>query len=149
MINDVAVTTDGAWFTNSFAAELYFVPVVDGVPGPFTTLTLSGPAADTTGEFNNNGIQATADGSTLIVAHSAQGALNLVDPDTGASSTIAGLSLPGIDGFVLEGRTVYAVLNGLEQIVQVRLSGDLVLRRGHEGHHERALRGPRDGGPLR
>ena len=125
VINDVAVTKDGAWFTNSFAAELYFVPVVDGVPGPFTTLTLSGPAADTTGEFNNNGIQATADGSTLIVAHSAQGALNLVDPDTGASSTIAGLSLPGIDGFVLGGRTVYAVLNGLEQIVQVRLSGDL------------------------
>ena len=124
VINDVAVTTEGAWFTNSFAAELYFVPVVDGVPGSFTTLALSGPAGDTSGGFNNNGIQATADGSTLIVAHSAQGALNLVDPDTGASSTIAGLSLPGIDGFVLGGRTVYAVLNGLEQIVEVRLSGD-------------------------
>ena len=125
VINDVAVTADGAWFTNSFAAELYFVPVVDGVPGPFTTLALSGPAADTSGEFNNNGIQATADGSTLVVAHSAQGALNLVDPDTGASSTVAGLSLPSIDGFVLQGRTVYAVQNGLEQIAQVRLSGDL------------------------
>ena len=108
VINDVAVTTDGAWFTNSFAAELYFVPVVDGVPGPFTTRTLRGPAADTRGEFNNNGIQSTADGSTLIVAHSAQGALNLVDPDTGASSTVTGLSLESVDGFVLEGRTVYA-----------------------------------------
>lgn len=125
VINDVAVTADGAWFTNSFAAELYFVPVVDGAPGPFSALSLSGPAADTSGAFNNNGIQATADGSTLVVGHSAQGALNLVDPDTGASSTIAGLSLPSVDGILLEGRTVYAVQNGLEQIAQVRLSGDL------------------------
>lgn len=125
VINDVAVTADGAWFTNSFAAELYFVPVVSGAPGPFRTLALSGPAADTSGAFNNNGIQATADGSTLVVAHSAQGALNLVDPDTGASSTIAGLSLPSVDGILLEGRTVYAVQNALEQIARVRLSGDL------------------------
>ena len=38
VINDVAVTSDGAWFTNSLAGELYFVPVVDGEPGPFTVL---------------------------------------------------------------------------------------------------------------
>jgi sugar lactone lactonase YvrE len=125
VINDVDVTAQGAWFTNSFAAELYFVPVVDGVPGPFRTLALSGPAGDASGEFNNNGIQATADGSTLVVAHSAQGALNLVDPDTGASTAVAGLSLPSVDGIVLEGRTVYAVQNELEQVAQVRLSGDL------------------------
>jgi hypothetical protein len=125
VINDVAVTSDGAWFTNSLAGELYFVPVVDGEPGPFTVLDLSGPAADTSGEFNNNGIQATADGSSLIVAHSAQGALNLVDPDTGASSTVAGVSLESVDGILLEGRTVYAVQNGLGQVVQVRLSGKL------------------------
>ena len=125
IINDVAVTSAGAWFTNSFAGELYFVPVVDGAPGSSSTLTLSGPAADTSGEFNNNGIQATADGATLVVAHSGQGALNLVDPQTGASSTVAGLSLPSVDGIILEGRTVYAVQNGLGQIAQVRLAGDL------------------------
>ena len=125
VINDVAVTGAGAWFTNSFAGELYFVPVVDGAPGPFSTLTLTGPAGDTSGEFNNNGIQATADGRTLVVAHSSQGALNLVDPRTGTSSTVAGLSLPSVDGIILEGRTVYAVQNGLEQIAQVRLAGDL------------------------
>ena len=124
-VNDVAVTSQGAWFTDSFAGVLYFVPVVDGVPGPFTTLDLSGPAADTSGEFNNNGIQATADGSTLVVAHSAQGALNLVDPDTGTSTTVAGVALPSVDGIVLEGRTVYAVQNFLNQVAEVRLSGDL------------------------
>ena len=125
VINDVAVTSDGAWFTNSLAAELYFVPVVDGAPGPYRVLPLSGPAADTSGEFNNNGIQATADGSTLLVAHSTQGSLNLVDPTTGASSTVSGLSLESVDGILLEGRTVYAVQNGLGQIAQVRLAGDL------------------------
>ena len=47
LINDVALTKDGAWFTDSFQAQLYFVPVSRaGVPGPtFRTLALSGPAA--------------------------------------------------------------------------------------------------------
>ena len=58
---------------------------------------LSGPAADTSEEFNLNGIQATANGKTLIVAHSANGQLYTVDPRTG-SATIAGVSVPNVDG---------------------------------------------------
>ncbi len=58
LINDVALTKDGAWFTDSLQAQLYFVPVSRTEnPGPFRTLELSGPAADTSGEFNLNGIQ--------------------------------------------------------------------------------------------
>ena len=125
VINDVAVTPSGAWFTNSSQAELYFVPVVGGRPGAFSTLHLSGPAADTSGTFNNNGIQATADGSTLVVAHSTQGALNTVDPVTGASHAIQGVSVPNVDGILLEGRTVYAVENFSNAIAEVQLSGDL------------------------
>ncbi|MEO5745342.1 MAG: WD40 repeat domain-containing protein [Terracoccus sp.] len=125
VINDVAVTPNGAWFTNSSQAELYFVPVVGGRPGAFSTLHLSGPAADTSGGFNNNGIQATGDGSTLIVAHSTQGALNKVDPVTGASRTIQGVSVPNVDGILLEGRTLYAVENFSNQIAEVQLSGNL------------------------
>ena len=54
IINDVAVTRCGAWFTDSLQAQLYFVPVSRaGVPGPFRTLALSGPAADLSGEFNS------------------------------------------------------------------------------------------------
>ncbi len=99
VINDVALTPAGAWFTNSFQPELYFVPITNGHPGPFTTLHLSGPAAAApTDEINNNGIQATSDGSTLVVAHSSSGALNVVNPKTGASRTIEGLSLPNVDG---------------------------------------------------
>src|SRR5215217_3527742 len=71
LINDVALTKDGAWFTDSFQAQLYFVPVSRaGVPAPtFRTLALSGPAAalsPISGTVNLNGIAATANGKTLI-----------------------------------------------------------------------------------
>ena len=121
IINDVTVTKAGAWFTDSFQARLYFAPVSRaGVPGPSRTLALSGPAADTSGEFNLNGIQATANGKTLIVAHSTNGQLYTVDPRTGASATIAGVSVPQVDGIVLEGRRLWAVQN-TNQVTKIRL----------------------------
>ena len=112
-INDVALTKDGAWFTDSAQALLYFVPVVDGVPSSsFTTLTLSGPAGDLSGDFNNNGIQAVMGGAMLIVAHSGNGVLNLVDAATGASTTIEGVSVPNVDGILVKGgRELFAVQN--------------------------------------
>ena len=125
IINDVTVTKSGAWFTDSFQARLYFVPVSRaGVPGPSRTLALSGPAADTSGEFNLNGIQATANGKTLIVAHSANGQLYTVDPRTGSSATIAGVSVPQVDGIVLQGRRLWAVQN-TNQVTRIRLDGHL------------------------
>ena len=125
IINDVTVTKAGAWFTDSFQARLYFVPVSRaGVPGPSRTLALSGPAADTGGAFNLNGIQATANGKTLIVAHSANGQLYTVDPRTGASETITGVSVPQVDGIVLQGRRLWAVQN-INQVTRIRLDGHL------------------------
>jgi sugar lactone lactonase YvrE len=125
VINDVAVTRRGAWFTDSLQGQLYFVPVSRaGVPGPSQTLALSGPAADTSGEFNLNGIQATANGKTLIVAHSTNGQLYTVDPRTGASATIAGVSVPQVDGIVLQGRRLWAVQN-TNQVTRIRLDGHL------------------------
>src|SRR5215207_7202321 len=125
VINDVAVTRRGAWFTDSLQGQLYFVPVSRaGVPGPSQTLALSGPAADTSGEFNLNGIQATANAKTLIVAHSTNGQLYTVDPRTGASATIAGVSVPQVDGIVLQGRRLWAVQN-TNQVTRIRLAADL------------------------
>jgi sugar lactone lactonase YvrE len=121
VINDVAVTRRGAWFTDSKQATLYFVPMNRaGVSTQFKTLALSGPAADTSGEFNLNGIQATARGKTLIVAHSANGKLYTVDPSTGASAIIAGVSVPTVDGIVLQGRRLWAVQNS-NRVTRVRL----------------------------
>jgi sugar lactone lactonase YvrE len=126
VINDVAVTRQGAWFTDSAKAQLYFVPISgNGALGAPRTLALTGPAADISGEFNNNGIQATPNGRTLIVAHSGQGALNTVDPATGESATIAGVSVPFVDGILLNGGELYAVQNFLNQLAVVRLSPDL------------------------
>jgi sugar lactone lactonase YvrE len=125
IINDVAVTRRGAWFTDSLQAKLYFVPVSRaGIPGPSRTLALSGPAADTSGEFNLNGIQATPNGKTLIVAHSTTGQLYTVDPTSGASATIAGVSVPSVDGIVLAGRRLWAVQN-TNQVTRIRLAPDL------------------------
>jgi sugar lactone lactonase YvrE len=125
VINDVAVTRLGAWFTDSAQAQLYFVPISRaGAPGPSRTLALTGPAADTSGEFNLNGIQATANGKTLIVAHSANGQLYTVDPETGASATIAGVSVPNVDGIVLEAGRLWAVQNS-NQVTRIRLDPQL------------------------
>jgi sugar lactone lactonase YvrE len=126
VINDVALTKTGAWFTDSAQARLYFVPVSpSGALGAARTLDLHGPAAVVLPGFNNNGIQATADGRTLVVAHSNSGTLITVDPVTGRSATIAGVSVPNVDGILLEGRTVYAVQNFSNEVSEFRLSGDL------------------------
>jgi sugar lactone lactonase YvrE len=129
LINDVALTKDGAWFTDSFQAQLYFVPVSRaGIPGPtFRTLALSGPAATLLGNgaVNLNGIQATPSGTTLIVAHSANAQLDTVDPATGASATIAGISVPNVDGIVLEAGRLWAVQNFSNQVSRIRMAPDL------------------------
>jgi len=125
VINDVTITGDGAYFTNSTAPVLYFVPINDGQPGDFSTLTVTGPAADLTGDFNLNGIVSTADGGTLIVAHSANAALYTVDPETGASALIEGVSVPNVDGIVLQGRLLWAVQNFSNQVSAIKLSADL------------------------
>jgi sugar lactone lactonase YvrE len=125
IINDVAVTRRGAWFTDSLQARLYFVPVSRvGVPGPSRALALSGPAADISGEFNLNGIQATPDGKTLIVAHSTNGELYTVDPTSGANATIGGVSVPNVDGIVLDGGRLWAVQTS-NQVTRIRLDPHL------------------------
>ena len=125
VINDVTLTREGAWFTDSTHPRLYFVPLAGDVPGAFSTLTLSGPAADLSGQFNLNGIGATANGTTLVVAHSANASLYTVDPNTGASALIEGVSVPNVDGIVLDGHRLWAVQNFSNQISVVRLSPDL------------------------
>ena len=129
-INDVAVTDDGAWFTNSRKGELYFVPVDrHGKPGEdVKTLTLTGPAGATPADFNLNGIAAVRGGRTLILAHSANQALYTVEPGsepTADSAEITGTSLPNVDGIVVRGNTLWAVQNMLNQVSRVRLDSRL------------------------
>jgi sugar lactone lactonase YvrE len=121
-VNDVTLTHQGAWFTDSLQAQLYFIPVSPlGVPGPPRTLALRGPAADTGGAVNLNGIAATPDGTTLIVGHTGNGELYTVDPATGASARIVGVSVSNVDGLLLEGGRLWAVQNRDDQLARIRL----------------------------
>ncbi len=126
IINDVAVAGGAAWFTDSAQPHLYRVPIAsDGSVGTPSTLVVTGPAADLTGQFNLNGIAATPDGRTLIVAHTADATLYTVDPETGASAPIAGADLPDVDGILLEAGRLWAVQNLINQVTELRLSPDL------------------------
>ena len=138
-INDVAVTREGAWFTDSAQALLYFVPVADGMPSStFTTLPLSGPAAEVSGQFNNNGIAAVRGGSMLVVAHTGNGVLNLVDASTGASTTIEGISVPNVDGILVKGgRELFAVQNADNRISVWKLDEDFL-----SGEQEKVITSP-------
>lgn len=127
-INDVIVADGAAWFTDSFHPNLYRVPIgADGSIGTPSTLVVSGPAALLSGDFNMNGIAATSNGRTLIVAHSADGALYTVNPMTGASSAIAGAgaNVPNVDGIIFEAGRLWAVQNFDNQVTELRLSSDL------------------------
>jgi sugar lactone lactonase YvrE len=126
IINDVIVAGGAAWFTDSLQPNLYRVPINDdGSVGNASTLVVSGPAGDVTPGFNLNGIAATPDGSTLIVAHTNNATIYTVNPSTGASAAIAGANLPNVDGILLEAGRLWAVQNFSNQITELRLSGDL------------------------
>lgn len=128
VINDAAVAPGGVWFTDSAQAKLYFVPVNGkGTPGAARTLDLTGPAADLTGAFNLNGIQATPDGRTLIVDHTQNASVYTVNPVTGASARIAGVEVSNADGILLNGQQLWVVQNLDNKITRFRLSPDLNL----------------------
>lgn len=125
-INDVIVADGAAWFTDSFHPHLYRVPIgADGSIGAPSRLVVSGPAAHLSGDFNLNGIAATPNGKTLIVAHSGDGALYTVNPGTGASAAIAGADVPNVDGILFEAGRLWAVQNVSNQVTVLRLSTDL------------------------
>ncbi|MGW5720716.1 hypothetical protein ACWEVP_31400 [Amycolatopsis sp. NPDC003865] len=109
-VNDVAVTPQGAWFTDSYHPQLFFVPVIDGVPGSPRTLPLSGPGAGgAPGDFFMNDIIATPSGDTLLVAATTPGKVYTINPGSGVSKEIAGVTAPSVVSLVLEGHRLWAV----------------------------------------
>lgn len=129
-INDVIVTREAAYFTQSNAPTLYKLPLgpAGSLPDAAAAqaLPLSGDWRQVDG-FNANGIAATPNGKTLFVINSTLGNLYAVDPNSGAASRIAGLdegSLTNGDGILLDGKTMYVVRNRLNKIAVVDLSSD-------------------------
>jgi sugar lactone lactonase YvrE len=137
-INDVVVLKRAAWFTDSFKAVLYKVPLgPNGEPGPpsaVSTVPLSGDYEQGP-NFNVNGIDATANGKTLVIVQSNTGKLFTVTP-AGVTRTIAladGESVPNGDGILLDGKRLYVVQNALDLVAKIKLASNLrtgrVLRR--------------------
>lgn len=126
-INDVIVTKDAAWFTDSQRPVLYRVAIgPNGEIGTVTTVNLTGKVEFVAG-FNLNGIAATPNGSTLIVVNSTTGKLYTIDTTTIATREIGlgGATMTTGDGILLHGRTLYVVRNRMNQIAVVRLAPDL------------------------
>lgn len=125
-VNDVTVTGDAAWFTDSSNAVLYRVPVgrAGALPGPdgFETVPLTGDFELVDG-FNANGVTETPDRAGLLVVQSATGTLFRVDPATGVATEVdlGDGTLPAADGMLRHGRTLYVVQNQLNQVAVVTL----------------------------
>lgn len=126
-VNDVIVTRDAAWFTDSFNPVLYRVAVGrSGPTGAVATLPLTGDIQYQAG-FNANGIEATSDGRTLIIVQSNTGKLFRVDARTGVAREIdlGGTSVANGDGILRFGPLLYVVRNRDNLLVTIRLANRL------------------------
>jgi hypothetical protein len=129
-INDVVVTRRAAWFTDSFSAVLFRVPIARGKLGgqsDVETLHLSGDFQLVPGEFNTNGIVAARGGRKLVIVNSFTGELFTVDPETGITRLVdlGGGDVESGDGMLLVGRKLYVVQNFLNRVAVVRLKRGL------------------------
>lgn len=123
-INDVTVTKDAAYFTDSRSPQLIVVPFgkKGALPATddFQTLSLSGDYVQPTG-FGLNGIRDLPNGDLIVVSG---GVLYVIDPDNGTADRVeqSGRALAGGDGLELVGRTLF-VVNGYggNEVVQLRL----------------------------
>ena len=127
-VNDVVVTKDAAYFTDSNRAVIYKLPLAsDGTPAPAAqSVPLTGDFHLDTG-FNLNGIVASPDGKTLLSVQTSTGKLFRIDPSTGATHTVdlGGATLTNGDGLLLQGKTLYVVQNFSNRIAVVGLAPDL------------------------
>ncbi|MFE4832159.1 SMP-30/gluconolactonase/LRE family protein [Streptomyces sp. NPDC056672] len=126
LVNDVFLTPDAAWFTDSFEPQLYKLPLGRrGEPGDrIITVPLTGDWVQGT-VITANGITATPDGRALLVANdfAGGGGLMRVDPRTGVARTvdIGPTLLPNGDGLLLLGRLLYVVQQRQNAIDVLRL----------------------------
>jgi len=127
-INDVVLTEDAAWFTDSRNPVLYRVPLpADGSlagQDAISTLALTGDLLVQTGATNLNGI--TSAGQKLIAVQSNTGTLFIIDQATGVTRKIdlGAETVVNGDGILLEGQTLFVVQNRLNQVAVIDLASD-------------------------
>ena len=123
LINDVVVTRDAAYFTDS---GIPFIFRVDKETLAVTAIPLTGDIVYTEG-FNANGIEATPNGKTLVIVQSSTGKLFTVDPVTGVTDEIelTGGDAAFGDGLLFVGHTLYVVQNFINLVAEIELAPDL------------------------
>ncbi|WP_238011346.1 superoxide dismutase [Dactylosporangium sp. AC04546] len=126
-VNDVVVTEDAAYFTDSYQPVLYKVPLHHHrLPGQDAVqiIQLPGELGDAAGF--NNGIEATPDGRLIIVQMLADRLLSY-DPKRGTAGRIdlGGASVLQGDGLLRRGQHLYVVRNFFNIIAKFRLHPSL------------------------
>jgi DNA-binding beta-propeller fold protein YncE len=127
-LNDLVVTDDAVYVTDSFNAWLDVIPLGPNGELPetddVTTLPLTGIVFEP-GRFNANGIVAAR--GWLIVVDSFTGGLFRVNPATGVAIEIGtgGASVANGDGLELRGGTLYVVRNANQLVEVFRLGAGL------------------------
>ena len=121
-INDVVLTHNAAYFTDSLVEELYRVGIRrNGELTPPVRIPYSGDLQFTEG-FNANGIETLRGGHRLVVVKSNTGQLYRVNARTGLTHEIElDEPVPNGDGLLRRGHTLYVVQNRLNQIAAVKL----------------------------
>ena len=128
-INDVVVTREAAWFTDSRRPVLYRIPIArDGSLGDGEVVPLTGDDyVHNPGVNNLNGIDASRDGRFLVAVKSNDGTLFNIDPDTGEATMIdlGGATVPAGDGIFLQGRRLYVVQNRFNKVAVIEMNSRL------------------------
>ena len=120
-INDVVITREAAYFTDTQAPFLYRVAL-----GPAGAPAVDFTAIPLPGTFRTNGIAATPNGEDLFVVDGATAQLYRIDTATHTPVLVdlGGETLPNADGLLLDGKTLYVVQNMRNRIAVVELSAD-------------------------
>jgi hypothetical protein len=128
-LNDLVVTREAVYVTESFAPVLRVIPLGPGGslpdPGDVFSLPLTGDFTFVPGTFNANGIVATR--GWLLVVMSTSGELLRVDPDSGAATVVdlGEATAASGDGMELSGSTLYVVRNFLNEVDVFQLGSGL------------------------
>jgi sugar lactone lactonase YvrE len=125
-VNDVVLTRNAAYFTDSLVPQLYRVGIGrDGELTPPERIPYSGDLQFVEG-FNVNGIDTAPDGRSLIVVQSNLGKLFRVNARSGDTREIdLDQPMTNGDGILRRGHTLYVVQNRLNRVAAVKLDGRL------------------------
>jgi hypothetical protein len=121
-INDVVLTHNAAYFTDSLEEQLYRVGIRrNGELTPPQVITYSGDLVFADG-FNVNGIDTLRNGRRLVVVQSNTGKIFRVNGRTGVTREITlNEPVPMGDGILRQGSTLYVVQNRINRIAAIKL----------------------------